>query len=265
MATAGRLQLLNKISVKGAGDKLRARAASSRSSLSKLASLWRHRFSPRRSNSRIPGRVPQRIGILRGVTLEFLGGTVALVVTALAAVLLIGVVGLFMMSEDISANIWAHNGHGFTEYVDFQPPSPSSALPDVKQQPPRHGCSAALHSYCVKVRDEYYYQPAVNACVMTPTDSTVVCNHGRNKFVSHASCRKNCVDGAVPAEKCFHNATFSMCTRFPYFAVGVPSAGSGVFRCVKASGAVLAHHRCPAGENRFPTKADCAQMCMRGS
>ncbi|KAL3209493.1 hypothetical protein MRX96_052344 [Rhipicephalus microplus] len=209
------------------------------------------------------------------------------------------------------------------------------------EQTPKHGCYVALHKYCVKVRDEYYYQPAVNACVMTPTDSTVVCNHSRNKFVSHASCRKNCVESAVPAEKCFHTATFSMCTRrdvrhkwwyydgsrcqswnfplgacpsltdadgaeaftsrhectehcevagdqqqphlnrrcippvrepctaqqlrFPYFTIGVPTAGSGTFRCVKASGAVLAHHRCPTGDNQFRTKDDCAKMCMHGS
>ncbi|KAL1479445.1 hypothetical protein MTO96_034821 [Rhipicephalus appendiculatus] len=313
--------------VKGAGGKLRARAASSRSSLFQLASLWRHRFSPRRSNSRITGRLAQRIGMLRGdagvhggYSASALQGTgahllsrafytvdldvateheqvswpprVALVVTALAAMLLIGVVGLFMTSEDISANILARSDYGFTEYGDFEPASsrsPLSVVPvrekitarretastlhataapskailgsstpgpdqhhhgpryagdDTKSEttdrateapaatttgapetteeaaadtetgrPPRHGCSAALHTYCVKVRDEYYYQPAVNACVMTPTDSTVVCNHSRNKFLSHASCRKNCVDGAVPAENCFHTATFSMCTR----------------------------------------------------
>ncbi|KAH7957919.1 hypothetical protein HPB51_028092 [Rhipicephalus microplus] len=100
--------------------------------------------------------------------------------------------------------------HASTHCCAYGVDSHQSFLP---QQPLRHGCYVALHKYCVKVRDEYYYQPAVNACVMTPTDSTVVCNHSRNKFVSHASCRKNCVESAVPAEKCFHTATFSMCTR----------------------------------------------------
>ncbi|XP_077486111.1 uncharacterized protein LOC144097241 [Amblyomma americanum] len=196
-------------------------------------------------------------------------------------------------------------------------------------------CSVALHVYCVKVRDEFYYQPSMNTCVMTATDRTVVCNHSRNKYLSHDHCRKSCVEGAVPSEKCFQTATFSMCTRrdvrhkwwffngshcqpwdfplgacpsrtdadggdafdsysecaqtcvpghkpllrrcqrpvnepctaqqlrFPYFAVGVPKAGSGVFRCVKASGAVLAHHRCATGENRFHTRDACARRCYR--
>lgn len=198
-------------------------------------------------------------------------------------------------------------------------------------------CSITLHVYCVKVRDEFYYQPSMNSCVMTATDRTVVCNHSRNKYLSHDHCRKSCVEGAVPSEKCFYTATFSMCTRrdvrqkwwffngshcqpwdfplgacpshtdadggdafdsysecartcasghqprlrrcqrpvsepctaqqlrFPYFAVGVPTAGSGVFRCVKASGAVLAHHLCAAGENRFHTRDGCARRCYHGA
>ncbi|KAH7957945.1 hypothetical protein HPB51_028067 [Rhipicephalus microplus] len=314
MATSGRLQLLNMSLAKQAVDKLRA---------------------PSSGNSRIiPGRLPQRIGVMRGdaaaagvysasalqgtdahllsrayYTADFHVATqhegvswapkVALMVTALAAMFLIGIIGLFIMSKDISANILAHDDYRVSEYDGFDPASSRSPLriaskatlgsstprsdqhhhgpryaddgvsqttdrateapaatalgsaerteeaaaktdteekrADSKtachalthcsaygldshqsflpKQTPKHGCYVALHKYCVKVRDEYYYQPAVNACVMTPTDSTVVCNHSRNKFVSHASCRKNCVESAVPAEKCFHTATFSMCTR----------------------------------------------------
>ncbi|KAH7936489.1 hypothetical protein HPB49_000101 [Dermacentor silvarum] len=449
MATTGSLQLLNMSFIKGAAKTPRAEDASSSNSVSRLASLWRQWFCRPDSNARIPGQFVQRIGVVRGgaevpggyrgAALQGIGAsspppaysadfegiavdnavswlpTVALVTTALAALLLIGGVGLFMMNEDIAANIWPHEEHDSMEYNDLEPISwsppsdnevhmkilargekisthrgtvgasrsshesstrrsgvhhhgpryadedaasettgketeaPAVATHDTPEtteettwdphnEPTKHGCSSALHTYCVKVRDEYYYQPAVNACVMTATDSTVVCNHSRNKFASHASCRKNCVESPVPADKCFHTAIFSKCTRhdvrhkwwyfdgsrcqswdfplgacpsltdadggdafasrhecaqycgdgardhrhskrrclppvrepctaqqlrFPYFAVGVPNAGSGVFRCVKASGAVLAHHRCPTGENRFPTKEDCAKMCLR--
>ncbi|XP_065285162.1 uncharacterized protein [Dermacentor albipictus] len=453
MATTGSLQPLNMSFIKGAARRPRAEDAYSSSSESRLASLWRQGFSRRHSNVRIPGQFVQKIGVVRVGTgvpgghqeavlqgigtsslprvynEDFEGGTVetaaswpptvALAITALAAMFLIGVIGLFMMNEDIVANIWPRKDHGFVEYDDLEPISwsppsdielhtkvltrgekvsthrgtvgasrssrdsstlrsdvhhhgpryadegavsettgkeaevPATAIhgaPETTEQttwdpdsePTKHGCTSALHTYCVKVRDEYYYQPAVNACVMTATDSTVVCNHSRNKFASHASCRKNCVDSAVPAEKCFHAATFSKCTRrdvrhkwwyfdgarcqswdfplgacpsltdadggdafaswhecaqycdggardqhhrhskrrclppirepctaqqlrFPYFAVGVPNAGSGNFRCIKASGAVLAHHRCPTGGNRFQTKEDCAKMCLRRS
>ncbi|KAH8024698.1 hypothetical protein HPB51_000662 [Rhipicephalus microplus] len=51
--------------------------------------------------------------------------------------------------------------------------------------------------------------------------------------------------------------------RFPYFAVGIRTAESGVFHCVKASGSILAHHHCLVGENRFRTKEDCARGACR--
>ncbi|XP_075739359.1 uncharacterized protein LOC142784744 [Rhipicephalus microplus] len=360
---------------KGAVDKHQARAFSSRSSQSQFASLWRHRFSPSSGNSRIiPGRLPQRIGVMRGdaaaaggYSASALHGTdahllsrayyttdfdvatqhegvscapkVALVVTAIVAMFLIGAISLFIMSKDISANILAHNDYRVGEYDGFDPASSRSPHPDVRvrekiiaghretastrrgtvtaskatlgsstprsdqhhhgpryaddgvsettdrateapaattigsaerteeaaaktdtEQPPKHGCYVALHKYCVKVRDEYYYQPAVNACVMTPTDSTVVCNHSRNKFVSHASCRKDCVESAVPAEKCFHTATFSMCTRRDVRHKWWYYDGS---RCQPWNFPLGA---CPSltdadGGEAFTSRHECAQLC----
>ncbi|KAH6935327.1 hypothetical protein HPB50_005079 [Hyalomma asiaticum] len=452
MGTAGMLHVLNTSFVKRARGRPLGQDASPHSSISPLASLWRQRSRRRCDSDSTPGTSRRYLvicadaGVTRGYnvaafqdagtvwpprvcyTADFAGvtenpgaswpPTAALIITALAAMLLIGAVGLIMMSEDVSANIWPHKKLGFVEHNNLERPTswtPSSdiqvhtkilarwkitstrsgvvgasratlgssaprlqphnhgpryagddaettvqdtepmasaaprapettdkSIVEAENEPIRPGCSAAFHTYCVKVRDEYYYQPAVNACVMTATDSTVVCNHSRNRFASLSSCRKNCVDGAVPAEKCFQTAIFSKCTRrdvlynwwyfngshcqswnfplggcpsltdadggeafgsrhecaqycgagahdryhrhlqrrcmppvkepctakqlrFPYFAVGVPKAGSGVFRCVKASGAVLAHHRCPTGVNRFQTKENCAQMCMQGA
>ncbi|KAL1448198.1 hypothetical protein MTO96_044125, partial [Rhipicephalus appendiculatus] len=97
---------------------------------------------------------------------------------------------------------------------------------------------------------------------------------GGEAFASWSECSQYC--GAGARDQYDHHLqrhcmppVREPCTakqlRFPYFAVGVPKATSGVFRCVKASGAVLAHHRCPIGENRFRTKEDCAQMCLHGS
>ncbi|KAL1473127.1 hypothetical protein MTO96_038903, partial [Rhipicephalus appendiculatus] len=327
MDSAGRLKLLNMRLVEGAGGRLRTQGASLRSSVSQLASLWRQRSSRGRSNYRSPGRLIGRIGVICGdpgvpegcgmshlertgtiplprayytAGLDGVPGdeavsstvTVALVTTALAATLLIGTVGLIMMSGDISANIWPYKAHGFVQDNELEPatlwspPSevqvhtrvlarrkkastqggvvsaskattlgsstprsdphhhgpryadedavsepagkeaePPAATPPGApetaeepavatddEQPTSRVCSVALHTYCVKVRDEYYYQPAMNACVMTATDSTVVCNHSRNRFKLHASCRKRCVESAVPAEECFQAATFSKCT-----------------------------------------------------
>lgn len=57
---------------------------------------------------------------------------VALMVTALAAMFLIGIIGLFIMSKDISANILAHNDYRVSEYDGFDPASSRSPLPDVR-------------------------------------------------------------------------------------------------------------------------------------
>ncbi|KAH6928344.1 hypothetical protein HPB50_014780 [Hyalomma asiaticum] len=311
LATAARLQPLSM----SFGGRHRVQGGLARSSLSQIASSCRRWFGGRH-NSRIPGRLAQGIGVgcrdvgdlqryrvaaFHGIgptsvphpyyTADFGGVTEneAISWPPTAAVLLISSVGLFMVSEDISANVWPQNDHGLAESNDFEPPESWSPPSDIRvrtqiparrqtsprhrdavgtskptlrsstprsdahhhgpryadddgasetagrvttaasgaretrerdavdvdgEHPPKHGCSSALHTYCVKVRDEYYYQPAVNACVMTATDSTVVCNHSGNKFVSHGSCRKNCVDSEVPNEKCFQTATFSKCTRY---------------------------------------------------
>ncbi|KAK8773135.1 hypothetical protein V5799_012331 [Amblyomma americanum] len=74
-------------------------------------------------------------------------------------------------------------------------------------------CSVVLHSFCARIREEFYYLPSANSCVTALRDSTVLCNHSPNRFASLSSCTQRCVHPSKPAERCFHTAMFSQCVR----------------------------------------------------
>ncbi|KAL3224150.1 hypothetical protein MRX96_026732 [Rhipicephalus microplus] len=92
--------------------------------------------------------------------------------------------------------------------------------------------------------------------------------NGGDEFASYNECSRFCAVEARDLNdhqfqrRCIPPVREPCTTKqlqFPYFAVVVRTAESGVFRCVKASGAILAHHHCPVGENRFRTKEDCTR------
>ncbi|XP_054924191.2 uncharacterized protein [Dermacentor andersoni] len=87
-------------------------------------------------------------------------------------------------------------------------------------------------------------------------------------FATFADCLQRCVTGTKEAKRpCepLDTGNARTCSlqelSYPYFA---DSVGDHV-RCLAASVAGLARHRCLAGTNRFATKAACHRACVQGS
>ncbi|XP_065309569.1 uncharacterized protein [Dermacentor albipictus] len=87
-------------------------------------------------------------------------------------------------------------------------------------------------------------------------------------FATFADCLQRCVTGAKEGKRpCepLDTGNARTCSlqelSYPYFA---DSVGDRV-RCLAASVAGLARHRCLAGTNRFATKAACHRACVQGS
>ncbi|XP_037521285.1 uncharacterized protein LOC119398513 [Rhipicephalus sanguineus] len=86
-------------------------------------------------------------------------------------------------------------------------------------------------------------------------------------FATFADCLQRCVTGAAGKGSCepLDTGDVRACTSqelsYPYFA---DSVGDHV-RCLAASVAGLARHRCLAGTNKFATKAACQRACVQSS
>ncbi|XP_077486108.1 uncharacterized protein LOC144097237 [Amblyomma americanum] len=143
-------------------------------------------------------------------------------------------------------------------------------------------CSVVLHSFCARIREEFYYLPSANSCVTALRDSTVLCNHSPNRFASLSSCTQRCVHPSKPAERCFHTAMFSQCVsrdvrgtlwffdgtdcrqwHFPLGACPSTYEGGNVFRNLRACLRQCTGRKLLLSSCQVPTAVPCEPLSLR--
>ncbi|XP_077553463.1 uncharacterized protein LOC144168330 [Haemaphysalis longicornis] len=92
-------------------------------------------------------------------------------------------------------------------------------------------CRAPLFSVCLKPRFEAYYRPGEGTCALaarthpkavaiagsafmtTALDGPFsLCNRSPNRFASLENCRRSCIEGPEPAQRCFDKPLFGGCS-----------------------------------------------------
>ncbi|XP_050035562.2 uncharacterized protein [Dermacentor andersoni] len=75
-------------------------------------------------------------------------------------------------------------------------------------------CQRVFYKFCLKPRREFFFNPAVNACVaLSGRAGAEVCNRSPNRFLTAVGCSRQCVRTRKPAGKCLQTALLSTCGR----------------------------------------------------